>query len=769
MALEFKMVILIFVMSLIARLSSLDTLEYRVGLTVKEAVSKYLPSCASCKDKCGIKMSKKPLRGCSCDKLCLSYRDCCPDFTTHCPAEAVHEHPGFTPVFTPHCTKVAETILDYRPYLLVDSCEYNISACNVTSDSPEQIIPIWDAVRKIHFVNFNCAVCNGAKKLTPWPTQLTCPRSKVKVRQNISETMKKEELNTLWQKCTVTMTPDIKVMDNPRICVPDDFIPPSSCDRCLRTNFENMCHNGDISYINVLTSKGEVPFKNFFNFICSRFEPLTPDSINCIDFKPGLNPPIPGFFSFKLLFDVNLHDGFVVGENRIPDCPEGETWSLGEQQCRKTYYDDKNYNQSLSKMNIILILEDGNLTQIVSDKLEKIYLPQVQRTNAYLLKPKMVALTLYVRNQTTVNQEKIEETIGIILSEKQFRMFYLEDTKLTCTPIHVYDKTEFEFVIPNSIKIIKTKRTFSKFKIVSNFSVAVCADSVISYSFSAMSIVTIIFTSLSIIALTIRLLLHCLLADGGPARLQVSLVTSLLVAMAAFLLNPFFPFPQFYSLCYIVAVFIHWSFLAAFCWMAMIGWDILYMFKISSDLQRTGQGNRRFLFYSLYGWGFPTLTVAASLISDKAAVGSPWTPAYAGSPCLISNKVGLIIFFVAPVALQIVINIIFFVGCVIYLYKNKLPGGNTIQERNRLWIHVRLFILMGITWVVGFVAIPLDHDALWYVFIILNASQGIFLLLVYLLTKRTQQSILEKYRCNSRPAETSTSLDMSRLRTLKRN
>ena len=753
MTVGLKMLNLMFMMSLIVSVSSLDTLESRVNLTVEEAIFKYLPSCASCEGKCGTKMSSdEPKRGCSCDELCISYKDCCPDYVRHCPTDAAHEHSGFIPVLTPDCTIVPVSMYSSKPYLLVDSCKHNRSACTTTRDSPQEFIPVWDALRKVHFVNFNCAVCNGATKLTPWQSKLTCHRSRVQVRQDISETMKKEELNKLWKQCTVTMTPDPKVMDNPRTCVPHGFIPPKSCGNlCFRTHFEDICkHNRNISYINVYTKAGKIHFKSFYKFICSQFEPLAPDALNCdVDFHietGGFH--VPGYFSFKLLFDVDIQNGFVVGQNRIPECLEGEIWSRDERKCRKSY-DDTLYNQSLSKINLVLELEDEDLVQTILDKSHEIYLSHVQGTAAYLVKPKLVAYTLYVTNQTSVSQKELEGTIATMLRGKRFRMFYLNDTEIKCKgqeAIHVYDKTEFEFVIPNSIRIIKTNRTVSEFKIISNFSVAVCGVSISFNSFSAssMGIVTIVFTSLSIIALSIRLLLHCLLADGGPARLQISLVTSLLVAMVAFLLNPFFL--HLFSVCYVIAVLIHWSFLAAFCWIAVIGWDILHMLNLASNLRRTEQGNRMFLFYSLYGWGFPTMTVVTSLVLDNTGFSSSWTPAYAVSLCWISNKLGLLVYFVAPVALQIFVSIIFFVGCIFYLYRNKMSRGNNNQERGRFWIHIRLFILMGLTWVIGFVAIPLNYDALWYIFIVLNASQGIFLLLVYLLTKRTRRHLLEKYR-----------------------
>ena len=276
--------------------------------------------------------------------------------------------------------------------------------------------------------------------------------------------------------------------------------------------------------------------------------------------------------------------------------------------------------------------------------------------------------------------------------------------------------------------------------------------------FDAMSIVTIVCLSLSIIALTLRLVLHCMLSDGGPARLQVSLAVSLLLAMVTFLLSPLVL--NYFSVCYTVAVVIHWAFLAAFCWMTVIGWDILNMFKATSDFQRIDQGHKKFVFYSLYSWGFPTVACCVALAVDHSNVDLIWGRAFAKYLCWFSGKVGLLLFFVSPVALQILINIIIFIACCFYLQRSKMPAGRTSmeqhEERQRFWLYLKLLILMGITWVVGFLVIPLDSDVLWYIFIILNASQGILLLILYVLGKRTRQRLTETLSKLSSSASTSS-------------
>ena len=751
----------------------------RQKMTQEEAVSRYLPSCASCLGKCGNISKVDPFspQGCSCDSSCVTYRDCCHDFATHCPQEA-KESPDLIMDQPASCRTIQGVTHHDEDYLLIGSCQRNETACRISKDSLNSFVPVFDVERKLHFVNLNCAVCNGAKRVVPWKNILTCLKEVPQHRQNLSETITKDEFDELWKVCKVDLIPDEATMEKPRTCVAPQWIRSRPCDiSCEGTEFEKLCYgsNGHKTY---LEARG-FSFSNFFCLLC--VEPVPNDVLkkvtDCFIDVPvnRIAPPSFKYFSFRLLFDVDLRHGLTVGEEPVPDCGENQLWVETEQRCRVLYSPSEmeTYNETSGDLHIVFQILNGTLPSEIVTKIEKLILnlsPHIQRIELLMLDNVTMALTLFMTNVTAISKETFIKTAETWShGSKNLTLLYFTNltTQVSCdVNYHVYNRSEYIFLTNNRIKLLVSERrvTPDKFKITSNYSVRVCPEPEGIEDF-VMSIVTIICLGISIIALILRLVLHCLMMDHRPARLQVCLAVSLLIGMVSFLLNPLV-LHSHSSVCYTVAVVIHWSFLAAFCWMTVIGWDILNMFKASSDFQRIGQGNKKFVIYSLYSWLFPTVAVCIALAVDHSNVDSKWHPAYADKLCWLSGRIGLLIYFVSPVALQILINIIIFIACCIYLQKNKMPSGSISQEKQRLWLHLRLLILMGITWVVGFLAIPLDSDVLWYIFIILNALQGIFLLLVYILANRTQQRLAEtlrKLRKSSTTAGTSSTTVSSKL------
>ena len=744
----------------------------RQNITKEEAISKYLPHCASCRGKCGtiVNTNQWSQQGCSCDSSCVAYKDCCHDFKTHCPEEA-RNNPDLITNQPALCRSIDDEDC-VKDYLLIGSCKKKDSACAISKDSLNLFVPVFDVKRKLHFVNLNCAVCNGAKDVIPWNATLACVKPYEHNRKNLSETITKEEFNELWKSCYVYLLPDEGAIEKPRRCIQPWRISSEPCDpQCAGTKFQRLCQAPD-EHKTYLQPRPPHPssFSNFFCLLCVEPDPtdILKKTAECSLDVPKiacLGKPIS--FSFQLLFDVSLRHGLTVGEEPVLDCGEKQVWVEAEDRCRDLYspLEMDNYNKTKGVLNIVFKIINGTSTPEMITKIKKLtwnFSVHVQQIEPMLLDDVTLALTLFTTNVTAITKENYMKATKTWFADKDITLLYFTNltTQVNCdTDYLVYNQSEYIFLTNNRIKLLATDRTVKpgKFKIASNYTVRVCPEPG-GLKFDAMSIVTIVCLSLSIIALTLRLVLHCVLSDGGPARLQVSLAVSLLLAMVTFLLSPLFL--NYFSVCYTVAVLIHWAFLAAFCWMTVIGWDILNMFKATSDFQRIGQGNKKFVFYSLYSWGFPTIVCCIALAVDHSNVDLIWRPAFAKKLCWFSGKVGLLLFFVSPVALQILINIIIFIVCCFYLQRSKMPAGRTSieqhEERQRFLLYLKLFILMGITWVVGFLVIPLDSDVLWYIFIILNASQGILLLIVYVVGKRARQKLTETLSKLSSSASTSS-------------
>ena len=92
---------------------------------------------------------------------------------------------------------------------------------------------------------------------------------------------------------------------------------------------------------------------------------------------------------------------------------------------------------------------------------------------------------------------------------------------------------------------------------------------------------------------------------------------------------------------------------------------------------------------------------------------------------LINQCYALMVYFAIPVALLTILTTIFFILTVVYLRitisSSARPSSD--KESHQIWIYFRLYVLMCISWIIGFVAAFIGLDALWIIFIILNAPQ----------------------------------------------
>uniref|UniRef100_A0A1I7WBJ6 G_PROTEIN_RECEP_F2_4 domain-containing protein n=1 Tax=Heterorhabditis bacteriophora TaxID=37862 RepID=A0A1I7WBJ6_HETBA len=99
--------------------------------------------------------------------------------------------------------------------------------------------------------------------------------------------------------------------------------------------------------------------------------------------------------------------------------------------------------------------------------------------------------------------------------------------------------------------------------------------------------------------------------------------------------------------CSIVAVVLHYFFLASFCWMLLEGYQ-LYMMLI----QVFEPNQTRIFLYYIFSYGFPAVVVAIS-------ASSTWSNYGTDQYCWINTSTSTIWAFIGPISVVITVNIIF--------------------------------------------------------------------------------------------------------------
>lgn len=256
----------------------------------------------------------------------------------------------------------------------------------------------------------------------------------------------------------------------------------------------------------------------------------------------------------------------------------------------------------------------------------------------------------------------------------------------------------------------------------------------------------------SLICLILHITIYTILPKlrNLPGKNLLSLSCALFVGQLLFLAGIRAKEEIKQELCVIVGVLIHWSYLSAFFWMNVMGFDVSRTFA-GSQVRHRMQGNSQqstFYLYCLYAFGLPTLFVGFGLTLDLTHFMNDYAPHYGAHICWICNKKGLGLLFVLPILLLLVANLILF-SITVYsiiqqkkaaqfaIDKNQTHGvqpsvsSSTDKQQVRFLIYVKLGLIMGLGWVSGFVAALADLPGLWYPFIVLNALQGAFIFVTF--------------------------------------
>ena len=187
--------------------------------------------------------------------------------------------------------------------------------------------------------------------------------------------------------------------------------------------------------------------------------------------------------------------------------------------------------------------------------------------------------------------------------------------------------------------------------------------------------------------------------------------------------------------CKIVAIIMHYSWLAAFGWMTMISFDMARTFfgRQQTAIADTRENRKRYFIYSIVGWIVPGLIVIVCIILDNVDVFDTVQIGYGkGTGCFLSGMKALFIFFNVPHMLSVLFNIVAFILTVYGIsHKRMAAPGSKRSDRLFFFVYLKLFVVMGITWLFAIIASSTGHIVFWYLHFILNGLQGVFVFISF--------------------------------------
>lgn len=245
---------------------------------------------------------------------------------------------------------------------------------------------------------------------------------------------------------------------------------------------------------------------------------------------------------------------------------------------------------------------------------------------------------------------------------------------------------------------------------------------------------------------TFFLFLHLVAFAKNPALRNISdksfasFCTALLLAYGASIIGLLLNAGE--TDCKVTAIITYFSYMSSFSWLLLISFEVWHTLRLSVTHLRNASGRSRryaFIIYSVISWlALPLIFVSAALIMENQDESS-FRPRFGEHICWFGSRKALLVFFGIPVFAVMLMNFYFFVSSAQMICASRVsPLNKSSKNNSNSKLFARLSLLMGLTWIMGFVAGYLDLEAVWYIYVALNSFQGFYIFLAFTLNKRVR-------------------------------
>ncbi|XP_038047522.1 adhesion G-protein coupled receptor G7-like [Patiria miniata] len=263
----------------------------------------------------------------------------------------------------------------------------------------------------------------------------------------------------------------------------------------------------------------------------------------------------------------------------------------------------------------------------------------------------------------------------------------------------------------------------------------------------ALDIISKVGCAVSIGALLLTImacLVHRELRNNPAKKSFINLCVSLLALYAVFLAGIDRTKPP--VTCVIMAALIHYFFLTSVCWASAEALNLFYLLVITRRGLMTGYLLKMLLFC----WGIPMVIVALTFVVPYLVTGQ-WE--LEGEYCFLTPGNALYFGVSLPVGTMLLFNVFIFILLVRRLVCQRIESSVTRRETHldasirhgRLMLPISL--LLGATWLVGFLAVEGTTYVFQWIFAVLNSLLGLAIFLLFIVGKKTGRKGLGKLIC----------------------
>ncbi|XP_033734228.1 uncharacterized protein LOC117323248 [Pecten maximus] len=630
---------------------------------------------------------------CACDDVCKTYDDCCLDVDqdldlhrdTFVSCQYIPEIKEKTYVY------IVQTCPDRN-----DNGDLKTLCENGTFNDDITIrTPVSSVKTGLLYKNMYCAMCHHEDYIT-WRSGIDCTWRIDYYDRNYSLAALRNDSN-----CRIVFEPPPSPVGlEPRECLPlIDTCEETSNERCQAESRALVFGNTIYKNIHCALCNGEV----LANLSCD------PYSVNILPKNPNKRKPIN--YSYRLLVDLNA------------------LTSTGVSSARRA--SDRKDQRDLSDL-----CTDSWIFDPLAETCRQIFC-----VAPFVYKDRRCKLPSWedTNNTKTRDEEQHMSCPFVRLNHSEYKIVNLDQVFVLSSGF-IYSKNDS--YIGEGFALVCVQELGNQSRLPESDSITLLFTSV-------ESVLSVVCQCLSIVALSIGLTIYACFPklQNIPGKNLICLMASLLLAQVLFILAPLFI--DITHLCTLVAIVMHYAYLAAFFWMNVMAIDIFLTFSKGFAQSRT-DSLQHFVWYSLYSWLAPAAIVCVAIIFDFTAIESDSKPKYGAVVCWISNSFALLYFFLVPLFALVFTNIVLFQFTARAIYVSDKETSRILKKRQtcKLLIYLKLSSVMGFTWGFACVAIFLDLPPFWYLFIIFNALQGVLVFLSFVCSTKVLRLLKSTRFCS---------------------
>ncbi|KAH7962796.1 uncharacterized protein LOC125757881 [Rhipicephalus sanguineus] len=260
--------------------------------------------------------------------------------------------------------------------------------------------------------------------------------------------------------------------------------------------------------------------------------------------------------------------------------------------------------------------------------------------------------------------------------------------------------------------------------------------------FNVYNYVTVICMSVSVCCLALKVVVFCAYKGSRSfsSKCTLCLSVTLMITQLLYLLTSFVDVHG--VACVVVAVLVHYGFLSTFCWTGVLSYDIcsnVTSVKLSSARDRT------LALYATLSWSLPLVIVASALLVHWLTPDSEVSPRYGTVACWIGTLLGLVLYFLVPMATLTLFSLFVYLKTVFYIHDiasdaagvREGQNGNASADcerkrhRTRMALFCRLALIMGAAWMVAFLGTFVPFAEIDVVVNFLVGLQGVYLFVAF--------------------------------------